>query len=313
MSEAIAEGPDFRGSTARNGGADVGRPRAKTAASNKTACLQRWIARLLMITAAPGILPSHLWSAPLRDAESRYLADNGVPERYRELIFRATRCQTRMTFIGLLTVVVAVVLLEVVLVLPVQFPAMPPFLVGRDGSFVAGTFLAFLSMWVLSLLNGSPRRRLMVSVGRAARLVLLLDPRAEQSWRGRVLQSYLAEPRVRRRHVEGVAWALTRDTAILTGQDAAAGMTVGELLLWFAENPADRRRRPVLGIYVAELAAAAAGGYSIPHAQFMPAARFRTRSPREPALRRLRSFVGGALATGIVVAIVTAVLRLWFK
>jgi hypothetical protein len=39
----------------------------------------------------------------------------------------------------------------------------------------------------------------------------------------------------------GVARALTRDTARLTGRPAAAGATMGELLLWFAESPTDRR------------------------------------------------------------------------
>ena len=90
-------------------------------------------------------------------------------------------------------------------------------------------------------------------------------------------------------------------------------MSVGEVLLWFAENPADRRRRPVLVGHLAELATAAAAGDPVPHAHFAPAARFRTRSPRAASLRRVRTVAGGALTTGLVVAAFTAVLRIWVK
>jgi len=56
------------------------------------------------------------------------------------------------------------------------------------------------------------------------------------------LAQWLANPLVRRRRIAGAAWALTRDTALLSGLPATAGATVGELRRWFAENPADRRQ-----------------------------------------------------------------------
>jgi hypothetical protein len=127
-----------------------------------------------------------------------------------------------------------------------------------------------------------------------------------------MFEPYMNDPVFRRRRVAGVAWALTCDSARLTGRPAAAGATVGELLLWFAESPADRRRRPIVSAHLVDLITAVVGGTPIPEPYFAPAARFRTVSPCARILRVLRTLGSGALATGVLVAIFAAVLRIWF-
>jgi len=81
----------------------------------------------------------------------------------------------------------------------------------------------------------------------------------------------------------------------------------------FAENPADPRRRPIVATYLAEFINDVAGNVPIRETDFTPAGRYRIKSPRDRAVRRLRSLVTGAPATGILVTIFAAILRLWVK
>lgn len=263
----------------------------------------RYLAGLLVRTWGP---TAALWTAPPTAGESRYLADNGVAEHHRQRILGEVLRQNLAAMLGVFAIVL--------FLFAFGLRETPLGLGARTPSFVAGELVACAFYLLFVQRIWSPRRRLLASIGRAVRLVLLLDPRAASpSPFSRAVRPYLADPGFRRRRVEGVAWALTRDTARFTGSEPSAGMTAGEVLLWFAENPADPRRRPVLSAYLVELATAVASGAAIPAAAFLPATRFRTRSPREPLLRRLRTLGGGALATGIIVAAVTAVLRIWIK
>jgi hypothetical protein len=143
--------------------------------------------------------------------------------------------------------------------------------------------------------------------------LLTLERRAGTRRRDEIFERLLLDPRHRRRVVAGLAWALTRDTAKMSGCSTTQGSTTGEVLLWFADNPADPRRRPIVVAYLGELVSAVADHEPIPHAQFAAASRFRNRSPRERVLRQARTFFGGALFTGVLVAIVTAVMRIWLK
>ncbi|EOD69676.1 hypothetical protein [Amycolatopsis vancoresmycina] len=177
----------------------------------------------------------------------------------------------------------------------------------------------------------SIRSRLLASSVRCARLVRAMcpDPSPDATQlaiesfthldlrgsRGRdpLFQLLLRNPRHRHRTTAGVAWALTRDTAHLSGRSVGTATTLGEVLLWFAQSPRDPRRRPIVAAYLAELITDVANHAPIRDADFTPAARYRTRSPRERAVRRLRSLATGALTTGILVALVAAVLRIWVK
>jgi hypothetical protein len=183
---------------------------------------------------------------------------------------------------------------------------------------------------VCALPGFTMENRLLASAFRAARLLRALSPdptpsparmtvetlllrrRPGTHRRDEVFQLLLRNARHRRRVVAGVAWALTRDTARVTGRPPAEGATGGELLLWFAENPQDRRRRPIVSAHLAELMNAVVRDEPLPHAQFAPASRFRNRSPRERFAGRVRGLASGALVP-VLVAVVTAVLRIWFK
>ncbi|WP_406636682.1 hypothetical protein [Amycolatopsis sp. WGS_07] len=246
-----------------------------------------------------------LMTLPPTPEERQLLAGNGVSRAQLKRISLAAFRQAGAVTLG------ALALIGTLLAFQFQYLAKVPVPVVR--LVLPFALLAAAGSAVLAMASLSPRTRLLVSAARCARLILLLDPRAAQQPLSLEFGPHFANPVFRRRRVAGVAWALTRDSARLTGNPATDGMTVGELLLWFAETPADRRRRPVLVGYLAELTAAAASGAPIPSAQFAPAARFRTRSPREAALRRLRTLVGGALTTGIVLAVLTALLRLWIR
>lgn len=189
----------------------------------------------------------------------------------------------------------------------------------------------FTAMLLCAAFGFTAENRLLASAFRAARLLRALSPdplpspsrmtvetllfrrRRGTHHRDRMFQLILRNARNRQRVVAGVAWALTRNTARLTGRPAEAGATGGELLLWFAENPQDRRRRPIVSAHLAELMNAVTQEELLPHAQFFPANRFRNRSPRQRILLRVRGLANGALATGVLVAIVTAVLRIWIK
>ncbi|MFD2470089.1 hypothetical protein [Amycolatopsis silviterrae] len=258
-----------------------------------------------LLVFGPAFTTLTLMVLPPTIEERQMLADNGVSRAQLTRVFLATFRQASAVLLG------ALALLAMLIAFQLEYLEKPPAPVVR--LVLPFALLAAAGCAVLSVASLSPRTRLLVSAARCARLILLLDPRAAQQPLPRAFGPRFANPVFRRRRVAGVAWAVTRDSARLTGKPATDGMTVGELLLWFAETPGDRRRRPVLVGYLAELTAAAAAGAPIPGAHFAPAARFRTRSPREAALRLLRTLVGGALTTGIVLAVLTALLRLWIK
>ncbi|RLK54862.1 hypothetical protein [Actinokineospora cianjurensis] len=69
----------------------------------------------------------------------------------------------------------------------------------------------------------------------------------------------------------------------------------------------------MLGSHLTDLVTAIVDDRSVPHTQFAPAARFRTRSPQGRVLRQARALGSGALATGVLVAVLAAVLRIWIK
>lgn len=258
----------------------------------------------------PWITTMELLLGPAGSSERRYLYDLGVTARHLRQITRASYYQTAsmvacyFTFSG--------VLVAVSLGIPFKTNVV-------IAAVVVTPFLALARLVWASL---TTQNRILASVVRCVRLLILLHlPVAPGTERGRriYIAPQLTDERALRnqayvrRRMQGVAWALTRDSARLTGRPVAAGGTVGEVLLWFADNPADRRRRNIVSPYLVELVTAVADGAPIPEAQFAPAARFRTRSPRARILQQLRSTLSGALATGVVVAVLTALLKIWFR
>jgi hypothetical protein len=187
----------------------------------------------------------------------------------------------------------------------------------KDAEFLVALFstMAVASATVaVLLLRGSltARTRLLVSAARCARFVVLLGPNPP---RGHNLQFHRDRVRTdrsfRRRQLENLAWAISRDAGRVNATAPRSGGP-GSVLLWFGDNPCDPPRRPTLSAVVAEVVAAAAHPESpIPATAFAPAARFSTPSPRRRVASRLRDTLGGALATGVLVAIVSVVLRIW--
>ncbi|MEV7038352.1 hypothetical protein [Amycolatopsis sp. NPDC051061] len=199
----------------------------------------------------------------------------------------------------------------------------PKFLVGLPlGSVLNNPIFSVMNLAVAVLAVGmflaawrfGPRRRLLASAFFCVELLLELGPDLSEGREKVAAERFLMLRRLvvrRRRRVARVAWALTRDTSRCAGRPFTAGETLGELLLWFAENPSDRRRRPIVIDHLVELIAAVADNAPIPHAQFLPAAKYRTRSPRMVFVMQLRSFVRSAVVTGAVLAILAAILRVW--
>ncbi|MEV6825661.1 hypothetical protein [Amycolatopsis sp. NPDC051102] len=247
-----------------------------------------------------------LLTRPVGSEEVRYLAYIGVAEANRRRLILASFRQYLAECIAILSLFAGVVAVQM------QFEATTR---GSEESrlIAGGASIAAIVAAILASTSLSPRTRLLVNIVRCTRLMLLLGSREQMTSYEPELVGHLDQPGFRRRRVAGVAWALTRDTARLTGISPASGATVGELLLWFAECPADRRRRPILSEHLVCLTNAVAEDAAIPSAQFAPAARLRNQSPRARVLRRLGSLGSGALVTGIVVAIITAILRLWVK
>jgi hypothetical protein len=249
---------------------------------------------------SPRLVTYALQTAMMSRRENEYLRKLGVSSSHRAQVSSAIWTQA---LVGL-TWVAAVGTGLNAFDLPGFRPAVfPPAL---------GIALIFAAL-VVTLISSTPRVRLLASAARCTRLLCVLAPRTELKGMDSAFARCLDDPIFRRRRVGAVAWALTRDTARLAGQPVSAGATVGELLLWFGENPADHRRRPIVGAYLGELVIAVAGRMPIPHAQFAPAARLRTRSPREKARRQLRTAATNALVTGVFLAFVAALLRVLIK
>ncbi|BCJ36390.1 hypothetical protein Athai_38930 [Actinocatenispora thailandica] len=250
----------------------------------------------------PPYLLMFLFALPMWP-EPDYLRDIGVSDTHLRRIWSAAGRQALA--VGMLAGTALCIYLTVAIAVG------PPVGTNRGslaGAFVVTVAVAITTGW-LAWPSGTPRIRLLVAAARCARLLLMLDDREPAtSYYPRSFLARLDDPAYRRRRVAGVAWALTRDTAKLTGQPVSAGSSLGELLLWFADNPRDPRRRPTVSAYLVELIAALCAGAALPEFHFAPAARFRTRSPREPLLRQLRSIVSGTLITGVILAFVTAVL-----
>ncbi len=266
-----------------------------------TEARERMFARLASF--GPGLVTYLLLTGMMRPQEREYLDDLGVAPR------DLSRVQSAIWVQGSTFLLWGIALIAV----PLGFnaPGLGPALLPNipHGIVLIATIPALLA----TIMSSAPRDRLLASAARCTRLLCALAPPTPRAGLDLVFARRLKSPTYRRRRVAAVAWALTRDTARLTGQPVSAGATVGELLLWFDENPADRRRRPIVGAYLAELVAAAARETAIPHAQFAPAARFRTRSPREAAARRLRAAATSPLATGVFLAVVATLLRVWLK
>lgn len=250
----------------------------------------------------PGLATYSLLTTTMRRQERQYLEDLGVAPADLEQVNLAMWAQGTIAPMWMF----AVVVVTNNFALPGLGPAL--FSIPTNVALLAVIPAAFMAIMALST-----RARLLASAARCARLLCVLAPTTPLRGLDVELARWLESPAYRRRRVAAVAWALTRDTARLSGRAASAGATVGELLLWFGENPADKRRRPIVGPYLAELMIAAARETPIPHAQFAPASRCRSRSPRELALRQLRTTVTSALATGVLLAVVVAVLRVWLK
>jgi len=164
---------------------------------------------------------------------------------------------------------------------------------------------------LLAFTAASPRTRLLISATRCARLLVLfrddpVDP--DLRW----FRFKMRDPLYRRRRIAGLAWALTRDQARLTGRSAAEP-GLGEVLLWYAESPREARRRAIFSGYMVEIITALNTGATVPDVQFPPAKRFATRSPRTRFVRVLRTVFTAALTTSIIAAFVTALLKLVTK
>ncbi|MEV4057370.1 hypothetical protein AB0J55_39725 [Amycolatopsis sp. NPDC049688] len=293
----------------------------------------RWIGRWPEFTAAAILLGGRpavavtLLAFPPRFTESVYLETIGVPPTaVRAATTALWRQGTTWVFSASAVALCATFVLD-----RAQISTSPL----RPVNYFVLTFTYFgLLAAAYGVRSLSVRSRLLASSVRCARLVRAscpapspdatqlaiesfthldpLDPRGRLG-RDRIFQLLLRNPRHRQRTTAGVAWALTRDIAHLSGRPVGTATTLGEVLLWFAQSPHDPRRRPIVAAYLAELITDVANNAPIRDADFTPASRYRTRSPRERAVRRLRSLATGALTTGILVAFVAAVLRIWVK
>lgn len=237
----------------------------------------------------------------LGEVEKKYLNELGVPRSARGRVARAMLAQGIWNSTALMSLIFWLLFLSEL------GDKNPP---SVTGDVLAVTIGATALAVVSSAAVLSPRQRLLASVGRAVRLLSAVSPTAPPRGFDLLYARWLSNPHFRRRRVVGVAWALTRDTAKLTARPVTDGDTVGELLLWWAALPADARRRPVVSAVLVEVLNSLETGIPLPHAQFGPAARFRSRSPRERVGRQIRTLAGGALTTGVLIAIATAVLRL---
>lgn len=255
---------------------------------------------LLGLTSAPGVATYLLLTGPVRPQERQYLRDLGVTAFDLMLVRLAVWYQAIVPLVWMPPFVLGLVSFGV--------QGLGPALVPRDVPFEA----AVLAI-ILTIPSSKPRVRLLASAARCTRLLCTLAPNKRLIDLDFVFSQWLNNPIYQRQRVAAAAWALTRDTARLTGQPVSTGATVGELLLWFGRNPSDKRRRPIVGAHLAELITATANWKAIPHADFAPAARQRTRPPRREVLRQLRATVTGTLATGVVLALVSALLRVWLK
>jgi hypothetical protein len=237
--------------------------------------------------------------------ERKYLRDIGVtPVQYRRLAWAARRAA-----LGWHAALVAMSSLSLGVLLSIG---------SADAGYLVGFFSAVTtaSATVAALLlksSLSARTRLLVSAARCARFVVLLGPHPPRGYNLRFLRDRVRTDRsFRRRQRENLAWAISRDAGRVNAAAPCSG-GLGSVLLWFGDNPCDPRRRPTLSSVVVDVVAAAAGPDAlIPTTMFAPAARFPTPSPRRRIASRLRDTAGGALVTGVLVAIVSAVLRIWF-
>jgi hypothetical protein len=157
-----------------------------------------------------------------------------------------------------------------------------------------------------------PRTRLRIAALRTAELALLLRPVAPEGMPdvpATLHRRLRRDPGRRQRTVATTAWTLTRDTARVNGAPFHAG-ELGHVLLWYAANPRDPRRGPILsGCLIEFIAAVTDPDQPIPHPEFTPAARFPILSPRARFLQSLRATASGALVTGVLVAVVSAALK----
>lgn len=157
-----------------------------------------------------------------------------------------------------------------------------------------------------------PRTRLRIAALRTAELALLLRPVAPKGMPdvpATLHRRLRRDPGRRQRTVATTAWTLTRDTARVNAAPPRAG-GLGHVLLWYAANPRDPRRGPILsGCLIEFIAAVTDPDQPIPHPGFTPAARIPTLSPRVRFLQSLRATASGALVTGVLVAVVSAALK----
>ncbi|MEV5712681.1 hypothetical protein AB0L41_02225 [Amycolatopsis mediterranei] len=248
--------------------------------------------------------------------EERYLAACGLAPRHVERVSDAIKENTAWLILYVLLVMTVMYFSMYVLLDPAVRARLPLGAFPGD-PVVSVVDLAGLAVAVGVLLSAwrfGPRRRLLASAFRCTEILLELGTGPAGGRETESVERVLMPRRLavrRRRRVARVAWAITRDTARCAGRPATAGETVGELLLWFAENPADRRRRPIVAVHLVELIAAVADNLPVPHAQFAPAAKYRTKSPRAALLMQLRVFVRSAVVSGAVLAVLTAILRIW--
>ncbi|QKV74115.1 hypothetical protein [Amycolatopsis sp. Hca4] len=273
---------------------------------------QRWVDVMITTPFVVSFFPYPelmLLTKPFGRAEKKLLIEIGVS---RKNCRRANWAMMRSGLAAYLTLLA--LSLWIFLALPERRPSNPSVTpIVTRGDFIIAAFLTTaMAVWLFDN-SAYPRKRLLASCARCVRLVHLLRPTEPLHGIDLLCAKWLADPQFLRRRVVGLAWALTRDSGRLNGNSSDGGVTMGELLLWFAESPADRRRRPTICPQLGELITETASGGLIPQIAFSPAARFRSRSPRDRLFRWLRTFAGGALATGIFVAIVTAALRVWFK
>lgn len=187
----------------------------------------------------------------------------------------------------------------------------------------AMSFLVFISLYAIGYFHlgmGSPRRRLLLHLTRLIHLLTVWDTSgAPQNLLNLIAKREIGLPIVVAKKLRRLAWPIVRDLALWGGAGkskatSAPWVNIGKALNWISDRTSDPRYRARAWELVAEICLFLSCDNAQPPRLLIGAAdKYTVRATHRQELLMIVEIIKAPLLVGIIVAAISAVLRIWFK